>query len=320
MTAPSYRFKNESAALTEFYREVINGLSENPRRIPAKYFYDEIGSRLFEEICKQPEYYPTRTEQTMLTRFGSEIAELTGTGCYLIEPGSGSCEKARLLLDTLRPATYIPIDISCKQLREAAKQVAGDFPWLDVHAVCTDITRPVPLSFIPPGARRIVFYPGSSIGNFDPHEAVGFLRQLAALAGPGGGLLIGVDLRKEPGILNLAYNDARGITADFNLNLLQRINRELEGDIDIGSFRHHAFYDEDKGRVEMHLVSECTQTLRVDGHSFEFTAGESIHTENSYKYTTAGFRTLAEQAGFIPEAIWVDDEQLFSLHFLRAKF
>jgi len=179
-------------------------------------------------------------------------------------------------------------------------------------------TRPVLLSFIPTGARRVVFYPGSSIGNFEPPEAVDFLRLLAALAGPGGGLLIGVDLKKDSGTLHSAYNDARGVTADFNLNLLQRINRELEGKIDVDSFRHHAFYNEDKGRIEMHLVSECVQTLRVDGHSYDFSAGESIHTENSYKYTTAGFRALAEQAGFISEAIWLDDEALFSLHFLRV--
>jgi dimethylhistidine N-methyltransferase len=203
-------------------------------------------------------------------------------------------------------------------LHEAAGRVAEDFPWLDVHAVCADITRSVELPRIVEQARRIVFYPGSSIGNYEPREAVGFLCSLADIAGPGGGLLIGVDLKKESGILDDAYNDANGITAEFNLNLLHRINRELDGDIDTGTFRHHAFYNEDKGRIEMHLVSECAQTLHIDGHTYEFSAGESIHTENSYKYTAAGFRALAERAGFTAEAIWMDDDELFSLHFLRA--
>ena len=318
MTVSAYRLQDQKPEPADFYREVIAGLKQRPKRIPPKFFYDDDGSRLFDSICEQPEYYPARVETGMLAQYADEIAELTGVGCCLIEPGSGSCKKVRLLLDALRPSHYIPMDISCAHLQEAAGYIAEEYPWLDVRTVCADITRTVELPCIPEQAARVVFYPGSSIGNFEPLEAVDFLAALAEVAGPGGGLLIGVDLEKESSVLDSAYNDANGITADFNLNLLSRINRELDGDIDIDTFRHHAFYNEAEGRIEMHLVSECMQTLRIDGHSYEFSAGESIHTENSYKYTTSGFRALAEQAGFISEAIWLDDEELFSLHFLRV--
>jgi dimethylhistidine N-methyltransferase len=312
------RSRDEGADYSDFYHEVITGLEHSPKRIPPKYFYDEAGSRLFELICEQPEYYPTRVETGMLTRHAEEIAGFIGDGCCLVEPGSGSCSKVRLLLDALRPSHYIPMDISGVHLHEAAGRVANDFPWLDVRAVCADITRPVELPDIAEGMQRVVFYPGSSIGNYEPGEAVEFLSGLAKMAGHGGGLLIGVDLEKDSSVLDSAYNDANGVTADFNLNLLHRINRELDGNIDVDRFRHHAFYNEDEGRIEMHLVSECTQTLRIDGHSYEFAKGESIHTENSYKYTIAGFRALAEQAGFRSEAIWLDDEALFSLHYLSV--
>ncbi len=312
------RPRNEGPEASDFYHEVIAGLANSQKRIPPKYFYDEAGSRLFESICEQPEYYPTRVETGMLARYAKEIAGFIGDGCCQVEPGSGSCSKVRLLLDVLRPSRYIPMDISCEHLHEAAGGIAKDFPWLDVHAVHADITRPVKLPDIPEGMQRIMFYPGSSIGNYEPGEAVKFLSRLAGIAGQGGGLLIGVDLEKDSRVLDRAYNDASGVTADFNLNLLHRINRELDGDIDVDTFRHHAFYNENEGRVEMHLVSECTQTLRIDGHSYDFSEGESIHTENSYKYSVAGFRALAEQAGFRPEAIWLDDEALFSLHYLSV--
>jgi dimethylhistidine N-methyltransferase len=312
------RPRNECPEASDFYHEVITGLGRSPKRVPPKYFYDEAGSRLFESICEQPEYYPTRVETGMLARYAEEITGFIGNGCCLVEPGSGSCSKVRLLLDALQPSRYIPMDISCAHLHEAAGRVANDFPWLDVHAMCADITRPVNLPGISEGMQRVMFYPGSSIGNYEPAEAVEFLSRLAGMAGHGGGLLIGVDLEKDPRVLNSAYNDANGVTADFNLNLLHRINRELDGDIDVDTFRHHAFYNENAGRIEMHLVSECTQTLRIDGHSYDFAAGESIHTESSYKYTIAGFMALAEQAGFRSEAIWLDDEALFSLHYLSV--
>ena len=243
----AYRIQDERPEPDDFYREVTAGLDQNPKKIPPKFFYDEAGSRLFERICRQPEYYPTRVETAILNQYADEIAGLTGKDICLIEPGSGSCSKVRLLLEALRPSRYIPMDISCTHLHEAAGRVAEDFPWLDVHAVCADITRSVELPRIVEQARRIVFYPGSSIGNYEPRDAVDFLCSLADIAGPGGGLLIGVDLKKESGILDDAYNDANGITAEFNLNLLHRINRELDGDIDTDTFRHHAFYNEDRG-------------------------------------------------------------------------
>jgi dimethylhistidine N-methyltransferase len=311
-----YRFYNEPPDAGDFCREVIAGFSHPPRSIPPKYFYDEEGSRLFEAICEQPEYYLTRTEVALLARHAGDIKALVGSGCYLVEPGSGSCEKVRPLLETLRPMVYVPMDISCKHLRTAAAGIATDFPWLDVHAVCTDITREVSLAFIPEQAAPVMFYPGSSIGNFDPADAVEFLTCLARIAGPGGGLLIGVDLKKDPVKLNDAYNDARGVTAAFNLNLLQRANRELDADFDIDAFAHHAGYNSAHGRIEMHLISTRKQTVNIDGYSFDFNAGDSIHTENSYKYTNDEFRSLAQRAGFVSCAVWTDSGRLFSLHFL----
>ncbi|HYQ72223.1 MAG TPA: L-histidine N(alpha)-methyltransferase, partial [Gammaproteobacteria bacterium] len=287
------------------------------RRIPPKYFYDARGSRLFEAICEQPEYYPTRTEAGLLSRHAGDIAALAENDCCLIEPGSGSCDKVRLLLGNLRPAVYVPIDISCDHLQLAAECVARDFPWLEVHAVCTDITETVSLPIVARHARRVVFYPGSSIGNFEPAAATAFLRDLAGVAGPGGAVLIGVDLRKDDAVLNAAYNDAAGLTASFNLNLLRRINRELHADFSLDNFEHFAFYNRSAGRIEMHLVSRCRQTVRIDGRRFEFRAGEHIHTENSYKYTVQGFQMLAVMAGLNPVTVWIDRDKLFSLHYLQ---
>ena len=313
-----YTFQQVPSEQDDFYREVINGLSQPARYIPPKYFYDHTGSRLFETICEQPEYYPTRTETALLKQHADEIARVAGSDRHLIEPGSGSCEKVRHLLDALQPAAYMPLDISCGFLEKAASGIADDYPWLDVHAVCTDITDEVSLPFIPEQAAAMMFYPGSSIGNFDPEDARTFLACLAALSGKGGGLLIGVDLKKAANVLDAAYNDANGVTAAFNLNLLQRINRELAGDFDLGAFSHHAFYNRVRGRIEMHLVSKRQQTVRVNGHKFKFNAGDSIHTENSYKYTVGEFQELARQAGFTPCRVWTDSDDLFSLHYLRV--
>jgi dimethylhistidine N-methyltransferase len=313
-----YRFYNHSPEADDFYREIVAGFSRNPRSIPPKYFYDEEGSRLFEAICQQPEYYPTRTEVALLEKHAGDIRSHVGHGSYLIEPGSGSCEKVRLLLDTLRPAVYAPLDISCEHLKSAAAAVAADYPWLDVHAVCTDITSNVSLDFIPAQETPVMFYPGSSIGNFDPADAVEFLTCLAQLTGPGGGLRIGVDRKKDQETLHQAYNDAGGVTAAFNLNLLQRANRELDADFNLDAFEHFAAYNSVAGRIEMHLISTRRQTVRIDGHTFDFNAGDSIHTENSYKYTDEEFQALAIQAGFSLCDIWTDSDSLFSLYFLRV--
>lgn len=317
--AGEYNFYSDSPATAGFRDDVIEGLGRRPRSIPPKYFYDARGSRLFDAICEQPEYYPTRTEAALLEKHATQIAALAGAACCLIEPGSGSCDKVRLLIDAVRPSTYVPIDICCDHLQLAAQCVARDFPWLDVHALCTDITDSVTLPFLPAATRRVLFYPGSSIGNFEPRDAIGFLRDLGRLAEAGGALLIGVDLRKDDAILNAAYNDAEGLTAAFNLNVLRRINRELGADFDIDAFVHHAFYNRVEGRIEMHLISTCRQTVSIDGRRFGFQAGENIHTENSYKYTIEGFQALAREAGFAPAAVWTDPQALFSLHFLQRR-
>lgn len=313
------RFTDLHPAPNDFYAEVIQGLNRRPRAIGPKFFYDEYGSRLFDALCQTPEYYPTRTEIAILERHIGSIAQHISPRCVLIEPGSGNSRKVRILLDTLRPRAYLPIDISKDYLRSTAQHVAEEYPWLSVHAVCADYSTSIELPDYPPGTRKLAFFPGSSIGNFEPPQAVAFLRNIARMVSPDGGLLIGVDLKKDPARLNAAYNDAQGITADFNLNLLKRINHALHADFVIDMFQHHAFYNSAVGRIEMHLVSRQAQRVRVGSKHFDFAKGESIHTENSYKYSIAGFRTLAQQAGFSPAAVWTDAERLFSVHYLRVQ-
>ena len=273
----------------DFLADVLAGLAGDPKSISCKYFYDERGSDLFQRICELPEYYLTRTETALLGDLATEAAGLIGPGCHLIEYGTGSSEKMRIVLDTLEhPATFVAVDISREHLLQATEALAKDRPDLDVHAVCADFTGPfeVPDAVAGAAGRRVVFFPGSSLGNFAPNEATTFLAGAAHVAGPGGGLLIGVDLKKDQTILDAAYNDAAGVTAAFNLNLLVRINRELGGTFDVDTFRHHAFYNAEAGRIEMHLVSAKDQTAVVSGQSFVFREGETIHTENSYKYAS----------------------------------
>jgi dimethylhistidine N-methyltransferase len=298
--------------------EVRAGLRRRPRSIPPKFFYDAEGSRLFEAITETPEYYLTRTEVSVLDENAAEIAARVGTGSLLVEPGGGSCAKVRILLHGLRPCAYVPMDISRDHLWLAAEQVAAEFPWLEVHAACTDFTRLMALPEAAPEGPRVAFFPGSSIGNFDPRGAVDFLASVAALVGPGGFLLIGVDLKKDKASLDAAYDDAQGITAAFNLNLLARINRELGADFHLDAWRHRAAYVEAEGRVEIHLESLCEQAVHVAGERFEFAAGETIHTENSYKYGVEEFQRLAGRAGFLSETVWTDPERRFSVHLLRA--
>ena len=294
--------------------EVLAGLAAPRKYLAPKFFYDEAGSRLFDAICALPEYYPTRTEIGILRQHGAEMAALLGREALLIELGSGSSLKIRVLLAALRPAIYLPIDISRAHLRHSADELAAAFPELEVHAVCADYTRPLRLP-IAAGARpRAAFFPGSSVGNFDPPAAERFLRRVGEMLGSGGHLLIGVDLRKDPAVLHAAYNDTQGVTAAFNLNLLRRINRELGADFDLGAFRHWAFFDDDRSRIEMHLVSERAQRVRVAEQVFVFESGETIHTENSYKYDVAGFQTLARAAGFKLLKVWCDENHWFSVH------
>jgi len=297
--------------------EIMAGLKGHPKQISPKYFYDAVGSHLFEALCHTPEYYVTRVERALLENLGPEIARLAGPGCVLIEPGSGNSEKVRLLLDAVRPAAYVPVEICGDTLARATARLGKEHPWLPVHSRHHDYERGVP-DGIPQG-RRVVFFPGSSIGNYEPRAAVRFMQRLWQLAGPGGGLLIGVDLKKDAAVLNAAYNDGAGITAAFNLNLLARLNRELEGEFDLRTFEHCAFFAADRSRVEMHLVSRLTQRVRVAGEVIGFAAGESIHTENSYKYTIDQFRRLAAEAGWKGLAAWADPEHLFSVQFFTRE-
>jgi dimethylhistidine N-methyltransferase len=307
---------------TESFREaVLRGLAKPRKEIPCKFFYDERGSKLFEEICGLEEYYLTRAEIGILEGNRGEIAEFIGPRARLIEFGSGSTRKVRILLDTMdAPAVYLPIDISKAHLLEAAASVARDYPDVEVMAMCADYTQDVSLPQRVNGfeGRKVGFFPGSTIGNFSPAQASAFLRGAASLLGPSGAFLIGVDLKKDRQTLHAAYNDARGVTAAFNLNLLGRVNRELDADFDLGSFRHHADYNEGQGRVEMHLVSRRAQTARVSGRPFHFAEGEAIHTENSYKYDVREFVDLAGEAGFTALRSWTDPARLFSVHYLQA--
>ena len=302
------------AASTDFARDLLAGLRARPRAVSPKYFYDAEGSRLFDAICELPEYYPTRTELALLAQHAGEMAALIGPGAEIVEFGAGASRKVRLLLDALdAPRRYVPVDISGEHLEEAAQALRADHPALDVRPLVADFTQGLDL---PPAAgRRVGFFPGSSIGNFDPAEAERLLRQMAGWL-EGGGLLIGVDLVKDPARLHAAYNDAQGVTAAFNLNLLARANRDLGADFDLAGFAHYAHYNPDAQRIEMHLLSRRAQQVMLCGETFEFAEGEALHTENSYKHTVPGFHALAGRAGFQPGAVWVDAGRDFSLHWL----
>ncbi|MCW8891151.1 MAG: L-histidine N(alpha)-methyltransferase [Sedimenticola sp.] len=297
---------------------VIAGLSKADKAIPPKYFYDQRGSELFSEICEQPEYYPPTVERAILRNNSEEISELTGTDRLVLEPGAGSATKIRLLLEPLQPSAYLPMDISCEYLRYSAAEIVDDFPWLPVHAVCVDFTHSIPLPEAAPKRHKLAFFPGSSIGNFTPKEACHFLDMVRETIKPGGMLLIGVDTKKSTDILNAAYNDAAGMTAAFNLNLLHRIRDEAEADCDPENFEHQAFYNQERGRIEMHLISRCRQTLHLNGNEFLLEKGESIHTENSYKYSPEEFIALASQAGLHLVKHWLDEEALFAVYLLKS--
>jgi dimethylhistidine N-methyltransferase len=316
-----FAFHDLAPGEESFRDAVLNGLGRTHKAIPCKFFYDARGSWLFEEICRLPEYYPTRTEIAILEENSGDIAAQMGPHCRLIEFGSGASQKVRILLRALeRPAAYVPVDISREHLRDAAISLAEDFPSVPVIAVCADYTRPFPLPPLPGASgKRVGFFPGSTIGNFEPDAAVSFLVNYARILGSGGEMLIGVDLKKDPEILDAAYNDRAGVTAAFNLNLLERINRELDGDLDIDHFEHVAFYNEAEGRVEIYIRSLADQQARIAGTRIRFEEGELIHTEYSYKYSVGEFRALAAQAGFRPVDTWTDPAELFSVHYFRLR-
>ncbi|WP_153102358.1 L-histidine N(alpha)-methyltransferase [Paraburkholderia hayleyella] len=324
MSQPDAAFAPDGA----FAAEVLAGLAATPRHIAPKYFYDARGSALFDRICALPEYYPTRTELGILAQHGAAMAEQiaqVGPDVELVEFGAGSMTKVRLLLDAFAsgsaPRRYLPVDISTAHLTAAAQQLRADYPGLEVEPVAADYMAPLTL---PPvwskngqNGRRVGFFPGSTIGNFSPIEAHAFLRHAATWLN-GGGLLVGVDLVKAPAILHAAYNDAEGVTAQFNLNLLQRINDELGANFDLTQFAHYAFYQPLLRRVEMHLLSCCAQTVEIAGHTFAFAEGDTLHTENSCKFTVQGFQAMAATAGFQPGPVWTDEARLFSVHWLVA--
>ena len=319
-TAASYSIHDLQPAAGGFLEDVLAGLARPQKELPPKYFYDARGSELFEAICELPEYYLTRAEMALMQESVAEMARHIGAGCALIEFGSGSGRKTRLLIEAAAPAAYLAIDIARDQLEATAAGIAREFPGLEVTAVCADYSAPIALPQLAADSRRrVIYFPGSTIGNLTPGEARAFLRNARGLAGAGGGLLIGVDLKKDTARLNAAYNDARGITAEFNLNLLARMNRELGANFDLSAFRHFAFYNEALGRIEMHLVAKRAQTVTVSGGAFRFRPDETIHTENSYKYSVAEFQELARAVGLAPLACWTDPERLFAVHYLGAR-
>lgn len=310
----------------EFLTEVICGLSKPQKTLPCKYFYDEKGSQLFEAICDTPEYYVTRTECAIYERYAEEMSALMGTKVLLLEPGAGSIKKVGLLLDKLNaPAGFVPMDISEEILQDSSKVLSQKFPDITVSPIVIDFLNKKQiyslfskLSVKPSVNKRVIFFPGSTIGNFDPDDAVSFLKQFSDNLQSGDGLLIGVDLVKDTAVLEAAYDDASGVTAAFNTNLLHRIDRELNTNIDSDAFNHRAVFNREKSRIEMHLVSDEQQSLYINDNQFSFESGETIHTENSYKYTIESFAQLASRAGFSLEKVWTDDDNFFSVNYFSV--
>jgi dimethylhistidine N-methyltransferase len=302
-----------------FALDALEGLTQTPKSLSPKYFYDAAGSDLFEQITLLPEYYPTRTELGILRDRGAEIAKLIPQGAALIEFGAGATTKVRLLLKSCSFATYVPVDISGEFLSTQAKALRHDFPELAVHPVTADFTQSFELPAEIRDMPKVGFFPGSTIGNFEPQEASRFLRRAAEILGKGSLMILGVDLEKDEGILHAAYNDAAGVTAKFNLNLLVRMNRELGANFDVSSFVHRAVYNHQHHRIEMHLFSRKAQKVRLCGRTISFAAGESIHTENSYKYSIPRFAALARASGWRLDSTWTDPRGMFSLHALRAR-
>src|SRR3954454_9336067 len=302
-----------------FAGDVIGDLARHPKRLSPKYFYDARGSELFEQITVLPEYYPTRTELSILRDRGGEIAAIIPKGAALVEFGAGATTKVRLLLERCEFGAYVPVDISGDFLTAQADALRKDFPDLAVYPVAADFTAPFALPAEIADMPKVGFFPGSTLGNFEPHEAQAFLRSAREILGLGAQMIIGVDLEKNERVLYDAYNDAAGVTARFNLNVLVRINRELGGNFDISGFMHRSIYNRERHRIEMHLIAKKAQSVRILGQNFSFRPGETIHTESSYKYSLERFTALARQSGWSVRSSWTDDERMFSVHALVAE-
>jgi dimethylhistidine N-methyltransferase len=313
--AKAHRFDEQTTA---FAGDVIDDLSQHPKRLSPKYFYDATGSELFEQITVLPEYYPTRTELGILRDRAGEIAAIIPEGAALVEFGAGATTKVRLLLEQCAFGAYVPVDISGDFLKAQADALRKDFPALSVYPVAADFTAPFALPDAVKAMPKVGFFPGSTLGNFEPHEACAFLRSAREILGQGAQMVIGVDLEKDERVLSDAYNDAAGVTARFNLNVMVRINRELGGNFDTGAFIHRAIYNCERHRIEMHLISLKAQTVWILGHSFSFRSGETIHTESSYKYSLERFTALASGSGWTVRESWTDAARMFSVHNLTA--
>lgn len=313
-SSPAFGLRAERAR-REFLHDALAGLQSSPKQLSSKYFYDKRGSELFDEICLLDEYYLTRRELAIMERHAEEMGQQIGSRVMLVEYGSGSSVKTRYLLDGLPdPVAYVPVDISDQHLHETAEELARDYPHIEILPVCADFTNDfaLPLSERT-SSHAAVYFPGSTIGNFQPEHAMNLLKQITQLCGTGGGLLIGIDLQKDVRVIEAAYNDARGVTAAFNLNLLKRINRELGGDFDLAQFEHQSIYNAERGRIETSLVSQQTQSVTVAGEVIEFAEGEEIHTECSQKYTVDGFARIAAEAGLTLRRQWTDEDGYYAV-------
>ncbi|NVJ67497.1 MAG: L-histidine N(alpha)-methyltransferase [Gammaproteobacteria bacterium] len=304
--------------LTTEQRELIAGLSAAEKYINPKYFYDKKGSELFEQITQLDEYYPTRTESAILSEYAAEMANYIPKDSVIVEPGAGACEKIQLILEAIHPKAYLPQDVSRRFLQQAAKSLKTKFDWLEIEPIISDFSKPIAIPDSYHNDSLFAFYPGSTIGNFEPESAKRFLSNMRALVGDNGGLLIGMDLQKDPQIIEAAYNDSKGVTAEFNLNMMNNVNRHLGSKLDLTMFSHKAFYNQALNRIEMHLISKQSQSYKILGKAIQFDKGEAIHTENSYKFSLESIDELAKATGFNRVKTWVDSEQLFSLNFFQS--
>ena len=319
MTVLARKLQIDTAPTSEFAADVLAGLTATPKRLSPKYFYDNAGSALFERITELPEYYPTRREIGILQKHAADIAALIPAGAALVEFGSGSSTKTRIVLSAAKSlGAYVPVEISEQFMHQQMAELRGEYPKLSIRPVAADFSKPFTLPDAVKIMPRAGFFPGSTIGNFEPHEAATFLRHAGRILGRGATLIVGVDLVKDTAVLQKAYNDTQGVTAAFNLNLLARINRELGAKFNLACFEHHAFFNRERSRIEMHLASLKRQRVKVCGECIEFRAGETIHTENSYKYSIESFRALARGAGLTPVATWTDPDSYFNVHALTC--